>query len=225
MRPLVAHCHLGLGKLYRRTGKREQAREHLDTATTMYREMDMRFWLDRRRRNMEPARDLSAVRLRESSRDGVLRALRNQAGVPVPSCGFANPEGFAFCGKCGARVTGCPRQLSRFLGLRLTALVHAQAPRREDPDLQGRTRRRAQAGHGALRDLKGSMELLAERDPEEAEAPRTRCSSADEAVHRYEGTINQFIGDGFMALFGAPIATRTTRCAPATPCAADAGGE
>jgi tetratricopeptide (TPR) repeat protein len=45
MRPLVAHCHLGLGKLYRRTGKREQAREHLTTATTMYREMDMQFWL------------------------------------------------------------------------------------------------------------------------------------------------------------------------------------
>jgi tetratricopeptide (TPR) repeat protein len=47
MRPLVAHCHLGLGKLSRRTGKREQAREHLTTATTMYREMDMRFWLEK----------------------------------------------------------------------------------------------------------------------------------------------------------------------------------
>jgi tetratricopeptide (TPR) repeat protein len=46
MRPLTAHCHLGLGKLYGRTGKREQAREHLTTATTMYREMDMRFWLE-----------------------------------------------------------------------------------------------------------------------------------------------------------------------------------
>jgi tetratricopeptide (TPR) repeat protein len=46
-RPLVAHCHLGLGKLSRRTGKREQALEHLITATTMYREMDMRFWLEK----------------------------------------------------------------------------------------------------------------------------------------------------------------------------------
>ncbi len=45
MRPLAAHCHLGLGKLYRRTGKRERAREHLATATTMYREMGMGFWL------------------------------------------------------------------------------------------------------------------------------------------------------------------------------------
>jgi tetratricopeptide (TPR) repeat protein len=46
MRPLMAHCHLGLGKLYRRTGKRQEAQEHLTTATTMYREMDMRFWLE-----------------------------------------------------------------------------------------------------------------------------------------------------------------------------------
>jgi tetratricopeptide (TPR) repeat protein len=46
MRPLVAHCHLGLGRLYRPTGKREQAWEHLTTATTMYGEMDMRFWLE-----------------------------------------------------------------------------------------------------------------------------------------------------------------------------------
>lgn len=44
MRPLVAHCHFGLGKLCRRTGQREQALEHLTTATTMYREMDMRLW-------------------------------------------------------------------------------------------------------------------------------------------------------------------------------------
>jgi tetratricopeptide (TPR) repeat protein len=45
LRPLVAHCHLGLGKLYRRTGQRQEAQEYLNTATTMYREMDMRFWL------------------------------------------------------------------------------------------------------------------------------------------------------------------------------------
>jgi hypothetical protein len=43
---LVAHCHLGLGKLYRRTGKREQASEHIITAATMYREMGMTYWLE-----------------------------------------------------------------------------------------------------------------------------------------------------------------------------------
>src|SRR4029453_11104449 len=47
MRPLVAHCHRGLGKLYRRTGKREQAEEHLATATTMYREMGMTYWREK----------------------------------------------------------------------------------------------------------------------------------------------------------------------------------
>jgi hypothetical protein len=46
MRPRVAHCHLGLGKLSGRTDQRAQAREHLTNATTMYREMDMRFWLE-----------------------------------------------------------------------------------------------------------------------------------------------------------------------------------
>ena len=45
MRPLVAHCHAGLGKLHRRTEEREQAQKHLVTATTMYREMGMTYWL------------------------------------------------------------------------------------------------------------------------------------------------------------------------------------
>jgi class 3 adenylate cyclase len=56
-------------------------------------------------------------------------------------------------------------------------------------------------------DLKGSMELLADRDPEEARqlldpVPERMI----EAVHRYEGTVNQVMGDGIMAFFGAPIA-------------------
>jgi tetratricopeptide (TPR) repeat protein len=46
MRPLVAHCHLGLGKLYGRISKRGQAQDHLNTVTTMYREMEMPFWLE-----------------------------------------------------------------------------------------------------------------------------------------------------------------------------------
>jgi len=47
MRPLIAHCHLGLGVLYRRTGKRQEAQEHLATATTMMRDMEMGFWLQK----------------------------------------------------------------------------------------------------------------------------------------------------------------------------------
>ena len=56
-------------------------------------------------------------------------------------------------------------------------------------------------------DLKGSMELMADRDPEEARQlldPVLEHMMA--AVHRYEGTVNQVMGDGIMALFGAPIA-------------------
>jgi tetratricopeptide (TPR) repeat protein len=44
MRPLVAHCHLGLGTLYSRTERRQQALEHLSIAIRLYREMDMGFW-------------------------------------------------------------------------------------------------------------------------------------------------------------------------------------
>jgi class 3 adenylate cyclase len=57
-------------------------------------------------------------------------------------------------------------------------------------------------------DLRGSMDLLADRDPEEA---RTLLDAVlermMEAVHRYEGTVNQVMGDGIMALFGAPLAS------------------
>jgi hypothetical protein len=56
LRPLIAHCHFGLGKLYRRTGKRQEAQEHLTTATTMYREMGMRFWLEQAEREMKELR-------------------------------------------------------------------------------------------------------------------------------------------------------------------------
>ncbi len=45
MRPLLAHCHLGLGTLYAKIGRREQARAELSTAIELYRAMDMTFWL------------------------------------------------------------------------------------------------------------------------------------------------------------------------------------
>jgi class 3 adenylate cyclase/tetratricopeptide (TPR) repeat protein len=58
-----------------------------------------------------------------------------------------------------------------------------------------------------LADLKGSMELLADRDPEEARALLDPVlERMMEAVHRYDGTVNQVMGDGIMALFGAPLA-------------------
>jgi tetratricopeptide (TPR) repeat protein len=47
LRPLAAHCHVGLGTLRRHTGNRQEAERHLDAAAALYREMGMRFWLDR----------------------------------------------------------------------------------------------------------------------------------------------------------------------------------
>src|SRR3970282_1288719 len=56
-------------------------------------------------------------------------------------------------------------------------------------------------------DLKGSMELLADRDPEEARKLLDPVlEQMMEGVHRYEGTVNQVMGDGIMAIFGAPVA-------------------
>ncbi len=56
MRPLVAHCQVGLGKLYRRRGARAQARKHFTTATTLYRAMDMPFWLEQAEAEMRELR-------------------------------------------------------------------------------------------------------------------------------------------------------------------------
>ena len=67
-------------------------------------------------------------------------------------------------------------------------------------------------------DLKGSLELIADRDPEEARQildPVLEHLMA--AVHRYEGTVNQVMGDGIMACLGRPWPTRITPCAPVTP--------
>ena len=47
MRPLSAHSHAGLARLYRRTGQRTEADEHLSMATTRYRDMGMTYWLER----------------------------------------------------------------------------------------------------------------------------------------------------------------------------------
>ena len=57
MRPNVAQCHLGLGKLYRLTGQCDQAREHLTIAVTMYREMAMQYWLEQAEAAMKEWRE------------------------------------------------------------------------------------------------------------------------------------------------------------------------
>ena len=57
MQPLVAHCHLGLGKLYRRAGERDQAEENSTTATSMDRDMGMTYWLEQAEMEMKALRE------------------------------------------------------------------------------------------------------------------------------------------------------------------------
>jgi class 3 adenylate cyclase len=85
--------------------------------------------------------------------------------------------------------------------------LHPEASRREDPHLPQRSRRGAQAGDGALRRrarLHGAAEQV---DPEKWHGILDRFFQIlSDGVHRFEGTVNQYTGDGIMALFGAPIA-------------------
>ncbi len=152
-----------------------------------------------------------------------------------PSCGFENPEGLKFCNECGASLRmpcsqcGFANQpQAKFCG-ECGAALPAQARASTAPLVAPRppvpltytpthlaekilTSKSALEGERKqvtvlFADLKGSMELLADRDPEEARQlldPVLERMMA--AVHRYEGTVNQVMGDGIMALFGAPIA-------------------
>ena len=125
-----------------------------------------------------------------------------------PSCGFANPEGFAFCGKCGARVAEAPAPPLQ--GSRAFASPRSYTPKHLAEKIL--TSKAALEGERKqvtvlFADLKGSMELLADRDPEEARKILDPVLTLMmEAVHHYEGTVNQVMGDGIMVLFGAPLA-------------------
>jgi tetratricopeptide (TPR) repeat protein len=61
MRPLESHCHLGLGRLYRRGGKGQEAGKHLETAATMYREMDMVLWREQAEAALQDGRERHVV--------------------------------------------------------------------------------------------------------------------------------------------------------------------
>jgi class 3 adenylate cyclase len=125
--------------------------------------------------------------------------------LPCASCGFSNEPEEKFCGGCGTPLAAAPRPpeppartpqsyIPGYLAEKiLTAKNTLEGERKQVTVL--------------FADLKGSMELLADRDPEEARHildPVLERLMA--AVHRYEGTVNQVLGDGIMALFGAPLA-------------------
>jgi class 3 adenylate cyclase/tetratricopeptide (TPR) repeat protein len=149
--------------------------------------------------------------------------------MQCPRCQAENPERARFCEDCGARLElKCPHcgedvtPGKKFCASCGGSLAAAPASSRPAPSPQDYTPQhlaeRIILSRGALEgerkqvtvlfaDLKGSMELLADRDPEEARRILDPVlERMMEAVHRYEGTVNQVMGDGIMALFGAPLA-------------------
>jgi class 3 adenylate cyclase/tetratricopeptide (TPR) repeat protein len=123
--------------------------------------------------------------------------------VRCARCQHDNVPGAKFCMECGARLTS------------VTAATRVESPDAYTPAhlaskiLSARDRLAGERKQVTVlfADLKGSLELLADRDPEDARALLdTVLERMMEAVHRYEGTVNQVMGDGIMALFGAPLA-------------------
>jgi class 3 adenylate cyclase len=119
------------------------------------------------------------------------------------SCGFENLRGMKFCGECGESLS------------EPAALVRSLDPRHYTPKHLAEkilTWRSALEGERKqvtvlFADVKGSMDLAEQVDPEEWHKIMDRFFAIlSEGVHRFEGTINQYTGDGIMALFGAPIA-------------------
>src|SRR5262249_9424678 len=168
-----------------------------------------------------------AVRLGALSRHLTAPALEGH-GMACPRCHQENPAEAHFCMKCGASLTlacaKCNAKLPKEAafcfacgqpvaatpaGQRFTA-PDAYTPRHlAERILTSKAALEGERKHVTVlfADLKGSMELLADRDPEEARRILDAVvEQMMEAVHRFEGTVNQVMGDGVMALFGAPLA-------------------
>src|SRR5216683_4799566 len=129
----------------------------------------------------------------------VKRFLRTDV-IRSRQCSTENPAGARFCNACGQPLAGAAP----------SAAVVAYTPKHlAEKILTSKVALEGERKHVTVlfADMKGSTELLADRDPEEA---RTLLDPVlermMEAVHRYEGTVNQVMGDGIMALFGAPVA-------------------
>jgi class 3 adenylate cyclase/tetratricopeptide (TPR) repeat protein len=128
-----------------------------------------------------------------------------------PQCGTEAPFGFKFCGECGAALAPAPApSLSPESSRPAAAVPQSYTP----PHLAAQILQSRSALEGERKqvtvlfcDLVGSTSLAEQLGPETMHLLLNRFFElALSEVHRYEGTINQFLGDGFMALFGAPIA-------------------
>src|SRR5262245_15292590 len=128
-------------------------------------------------------------------------------GAVCSSCGAKIDVGNKFCDSCGAPLAASSpagSAPSRFTSPETYTPKHlAEKILTSKSALEGERKQVTVL----FADLKGSMELLADRDPEEARKILDPVlERMMEAVHRYEGTVNQVMGDGIMALFGAPLA-------------------
>src|SRR5688500_546314 len=119
------------------------------------------------------------------------------------SCGTQLPAGAKFCFECATPV-GAPGSAPKFASPETYTPKHlAERILTSRAALEGERKQVTVL----FADLKGSMELLADRDPEDARKILDPVlSQMMDAVHRFEGTVNQVMRDGIMALFGAPIA-------------------
>ena len=151
--------------------------------------------------------------------------------MKCPRCEHENEAGAKFCEECAAPLARACKNCGRSLSPQAkfcpecahptaSAVQTAAIPRFTSPEgytpkhLAEKILTSKAALEGERKqvtvlfaDLKGSMELLADRDPEEARRLLDPVlERMMEAVHRYEGTVNQVMGDGIMALFGAPLA-------------------
>jgi class 3 adenylate cyclase/tetratricopeptide (TPR) repeat protein len=119
-------------------------------------------------------------------------------------CGTELPVGAKFCLACGQSVSAPPAIAARFTSPGAYTPKHlAEKILTSKNALEGERKQVTVL----FADMKGSMELLADRDPEDARKLLDPIlEQMMEAVHRYEGTVNQIMGDGIMALFGAPLA-------------------
>jgi len=144
----------------------------------------------------------------------------SECGAPLPracpACGHGNPASAKFCSECGAQLAPAPSLPSSATGGGSAkgqprfASAEDYTPKHLAKKIL--TSRAVLEGERKqvtvlFADLKGSMELIAERDPEEARTIlEPVLERMMEAVHHYEGTVNLVMGDGIMALFGAPVA-------------------
>src|SRR2546425_2129020 len=127
-----------------------------------------------------------------------------RVAVTCTKCRSELPAGAKFCLECGEPVASQATGEPRFASPQSYTPQHlAEKILTSKAALEGERKQVTVL----FADLKGSMELLADRDPEEARKILDPVlEHMMEAVHRYEGTVNQVMGDGIMALFGAPIA-------------------